>query len=131
MATEHEIDSAVHGQHAELEIAGFSMAETLDRLGGDLDLFRDILGMVPRVAGDSLGKFDAAVARGDHVGAAAAAHAMRGMATTIGATTLADAAEVVERAMMSSSADVNQIETFRRNASEMLHAVEKFLGQGA
>ena len=131
MATEHEVDPAAHGQHAELEIAGFSMAETLDRLGGDLDLFRDILGMVPRVAGDSLGKFDAALARGDRVGAAAAAHAMRGMATTIGATTLAEAAEVVERAMMSSSADADQIETFRRNASEMLQAVEKFLGQGA
>ncbi|HXA48078.1 MAG TPA: Hpt domain-containing protein, partial [Burkholderiaceae bacterium] len=56
-----------------------------------------------------------------------AAHALRGMATTIGATTLADSAETVERAMRDGEANPNQIDAFRRSAAEALKIVEQFL----
>jgi len=114
-------------QAPEVAIAGFATAETLDRLGGDLELFRDILGMVPRVAGESMGKFVASLASGDLEGAAAAAHALRGMATTVGATALAESAEAVERAMRDGGASTGQIETLRRNTDAARHAVEQFL----
>lgn len=125
---EREIDLSVQDEHTVLASAGFATAETLDRLGGDLDLFRDILGMVPRVAGESMEKFEAAVACGDLVAAAAAAHALRGMATTVGAMLLAESAEAVERAMKDGGAEAGQIEILRRNAAAARQAVQQFLG---
>ena len=120
-------EAAQVDDYADLATAGFAIAETLDRLGGDTELFRDILGMVPRVAGESMGKFDATLAVGDLEGAAAAAHALRGMASTVGATPLTESAEAVERAMRDGGASAGQIETFRRSTEAARRAVERFL----
>ncbi|MDR3479769.1 MAG: response regulator [Burkholderiaceae bacterium] len=120
-------DAAQVDDYADLAAAGFAIVETLDRLGGDTELFRDILGMVPRVAGESMGKFDATLAAGDLEGAEAAAHALRGMASTVGATPLTESAEAVERAMRDGGASAAQIETFRRSAEAVRRAVERFL----
>jgi signal transduction histidine kinase/DNA-binding response OmpR family regulator len=127
MINEQNIENATHDEHASLAKAGFAVTETLDRLGGDRELLRDILCMVPRVASESVGAFNTALAAGDLVAAASAAHALRGMATTIGATTLADSAETVERAMRDGEANPNQIDAFRRSAAEALKIVEQFL----
>jgi CheY-like chemotaxis protein/HPt (histidine-containing phosphotransfer) domain-containing protein len=120
-------DAIAQDDYADLAAAGFAIAETLDRLGGDTELFRDILGMVPRVAGESMGKFDATLAAGDLEGAAAAAHALRGMASTVGATPLTESAEAVERAMREGGASTAQIEIFRRSTEDARRAVEQYL----
>jgi HPt (histidine-containing phosphotransfer) domain-containing protein len=120
-------DAIAQDDYADLAAAGFAIAETLDRLGGDTELFRDILGMVPRVTGESMGKFDATLAAGDLEGAAAAAHALRGMASTVGATPLTESAEAVERAMREGGASAGQIEIFRRSTEDARRAVEQYL----
>jgi CheY-like chemotaxis protein/HPt (histidine-containing phosphotransfer) domain-containing protein len=120
-------DAIAQDDYADLAAAGFAIAETLDRLGGDTELFRDILGMVPRVTGESMGKFDATLAAGDLEGAAAAAHALRGMASTVGATPLTESAEAVERGMREGGASTAQIEIFRRSTEAARRAVEQFL----
>jgi CheY-like chemotaxis protein/HPt (histidine-containing phosphotransfer) domain-containing protein len=124
---EPAFDRAAPDEYAELAAAGFATEETLERLGGDAELLRDILGMVPRVAGESMGKFDASLAGGDQERAAAAAHALRGMASTVGATLLAESAEAVERAMRDGGASASQIETFRHCTEAARRAVERFL----
>jgi signal transduction histidine kinase/CheY-like chemotaxis protein/HPt (histidine-containing phosphotransfer) domain-containing protein len=120
-------ESTLRTEHVSLAKAGFSVTETLNRLGGDYELFRDILCMVPRVARESVDAFNAALAADDLSAASAAAHALRGMATTIGATALSEAAEAVERSMKEGDAIPSQIDAFRRTAAEALKIVEQFL----
>jgi|GEM_PF-5783777 len=115
----------------ELEIAGFATAETLQRLGGDLDLFRDILAMVPRVIGESMEKFEAALTANDLPAASAAAHALRGMASTVGANHLSLTAEAVERICKEGLADSTAIDALRNAANDTLHAAQAFLNRPA
>jgi signal transduction histidine kinase/CheY-like chemotaxis protein/HPt (histidine-containing phosphotransfer) domain-containing protein len=113
----------------DLEIPGFATAETLQRLGGDLDLFRDILAMVPRVVGESMERFEVALAADDLPSASAAAHALRGMASTVGASHLSSVAEAVERACKNGDADSEQFDALRSTANETLHAAQAYLNR--
>jgi signal transduction histidine kinase/DNA-binding response OmpR family regulator/HPt (histidine-containing phosphotransfer) domain-containing protein len=114
-----------------LDIDGFATAETLERLGGDIELFRDILAMVPRVVSESMEKFEAALTAGDLPSASIAAHALRGMASTVGASLLSHAAEAVERTCKDGHVDDDCIGELRSTANKALHAAQAFLNQPA
>jgi signal transduction histidine kinase/DNA-binding response OmpR family regulator len=123
----NEMINEMPDEYVYLTQAGFAVPDTLDRLGGDYELLRDILSMVPRVARESIDAFNTAVAVDDLAAAAAAVHALRGMATTVGAMALAEAAETVERTMKDGEAIPAQIDAFRRSADLALQVVEQFL----
>jgi HPt (histidine-containing phosphotransfer) domain-containing protein len=85
--------------------------------------------MVPRVVGESMERFEVALAADDLPSASAAAHALRGMASTVGASHLSSVAEAVERACKNGDADSEQFDALRSTANETLHAAQAYLNR--
>lgn len=69
---------------------------SLDNLGGDLELYRDIAEMFAESAPEIVGELIAALDAGDAVLAAQHAHNLKGMAANIGAQRLAELARVIQ-----------------------------------
>jgi HPt (histidine-containing phosphotransfer) domain-containing protein len=72
------------------------LARSLERLGGDLSLLRDMAGFFIEDAPMLVGQLREALDRGDPRAAAFAAHSLKGLAATFDATALQDVARRIE-----------------------------------
>ena len=122
-------DDSTPSGHEALNIAGFDTAGTLDRLGGDIELYHSILGMLPRTISEIMARFDTALANGDYASAGQAVHAVRGMAANIGTLALVKSAEDLEKVLKDGCADAVQVAEYRRIIKETLQAVERGLAE--
>jgi two-component system, sensor histidine kinase and response regulator len=116
---------------APVDVPGFDTADTLDRLGGDVELYHRVLEMLLPSIGDSLEKLRAACAAGDEESVHRVAHSVRGMSANVGALALIDAATELETAI----ADGMECEALKQALADALMqaqvAVEKALRQVA
>lgn len=109
-----------------IRIPGFNTGETLDRLGGDVQLYHRVLGTLVPSLQHALAQFDGALAAGDQGLAKSAVHSVRGMAANVGAAELADFARGLEQALKEERAQPEQLARFR----QLVEATMQSVGQG-
>jgi len=78
-------------------LPGFDLEAALQRLGGDRRLLCELLEGVAEEYGDAATAVRTALSRGDRVTARRLAHTLKGVAGSVGATVLQDAAAAVEQ----------------------------------
>jgi HPt (histidine-containing phosphotransfer) domain-containing protein len=76
--------------------------------GGNGVLFRRMLGLIRARETDFVQRFRAARAASDHEAATRAAHGLKGVAGTLGVHALQQAADVLERACVDGSSDLEE-----------------------
>jgi HPt (histidine-containing phosphotransfer) domain-containing protein len=79
------------------KISGLDVLEALDRLGGNMDLYLDILRMFAAKQAGSAALIEKALNEGDMVLAERMIHTLKGNADTIGALILRDVALLLEK----------------------------------
>ncbi|CAN5436623.1 hypothetical protein BH11PSE11_BH11PSE11_22880 [soil metagenome] len=110
-----------------VEVPGFDTVETLERFGGDVNMYHNILAMLPNIVREAMATFDAAFGSDDLEGAEAAVHGLRGMASNVGAMDLAKSAADMETALHDGPVDAEQVAVFRAVIEETVRAVERGL----
>jgi len=87
------------GADSAVELALLDVQGSLDNLGGDLDLYREIVGMFVESAPEIVQGIVAALETGELVLAGQHAHNLKGMAANIGAQRLADIASIIQNSV--------------------------------
>ena len=87
-------------------LPGIDIQSGLDRLRGNRKLFRDMLCKLKHEHEKDADIFEKLIASGDFEAAKRVAHTMKGLAATLGAQNLSDAARVLEKAAESKSEDI-------------------------
>ena len=82
---------------ASLSIEGFDTERALERVGGNLALYRRLLASLVRTQADAPERLQQALQRGDLEEAERLVHTVKGVAANLGATALADAAACLDR----------------------------------
>ena len=77
-------------------LEGFDQEAALQRLGGNLDLYKRLLRSLLKTQGDADERLDQALNRGNLQEAEAITHSIKGVAANLGATALADAASCLD-----------------------------------
>ena len=106
------------------ELPGFDTAGTLERLGGDEDLYQQVLDMMLPVLRGALEKIDVAIRYRDQTAILAVVHNIAGMASNVGAVMLADAAFRLEPVLRKQEASDAEIETFCDLVRQTIHTLE-------
>jgi two-component system sensor histidine kinase/response regulator len=114
-------------EDAALKIPGFDTIDTLDRLGGDVDLYHRILAMLLPALSKTLEEFDLSHGEDNRSALAIIAHGTLGMAANVGAFALAKVAGELEQALKERSATAEQLSAFRAMLSETVQAVKQGL----
>jgi HPt (histidine-containing phosphotransfer) domain-containing protein len=107
----------------------FDYNDSLRRMGGDAQLFQEMVGFLRADTPVRLGELKAALAINDHAAAARAAHSLKGFALNFGARRAAMAAGALERCATLSSAD--QKEALEELESAMQELIEAIATVGA
>jgi two-component system, sensor histidine kinase and response regulator len=120
---------AQSGDEAPLEVPGFDTADTLDRLGDDVELYHRVLEMLPPSLRTALTEFNDAHAAADHSTMQSTAHGVLGMASNVGAVTLAELATALEETLRDGHATQEQIAAFPVAMEETIVLVEQVLAE--
>jgi two-component system sensor histidine kinase/response regulator len=112
-----------------VDIPGFDLNDTLDRLGGDVALYHRILGMLLPALTKTLGEFDNAQREGNRPALAIVAHGIFGMAANVGAISLAKAAGELEQSLKDRQASPHQLASFRTLLAHTVQALETGLAE--
>jgi two-component system sensor histidine kinase/response regulator len=123
-STDHALNDA--GAVA-VEIPGFDTNDTLNRFGGDVDLYHRILVMLLPALTKTLEEFDASHHQNNRSALAIIAHGTLGMAANVGALVLAKAAEELEQAFKDRRVSPQQLSSFRTLLADTVQAVRKGL----
>jgi HPt (histidine-containing phosphotransfer) domain-containing protein len=99
----------------------FDYLGSLDRLGGDADLLRDVAELFEIDSVDLLNRLRTAAELGDRKGMAIAAHSLFGLASTFGATRVTSAAARIESSARDHSVPMPS------DLSELKSAVEELI----
>ncbi len=111
------------------EIPGFDMADVMERLSGDVDLYHRVLRMLGPGLKDAMERFDTAWEVGEPDGMRAAVHRVRGMAADAGAAELARLAAVLEQMLKEGGDCIEQSAAFRMQLEQTIQQVEQALAQ--
>lgn len=110
-----------------VEIPGFDTNDTLDRLGGDVDLYHRILAMLLPALIKTLEEFDSARQEDNRPAMAIISHGTLGMAANVGALALAKTAGELEQAFKGRQVSLEQLSSFRTLLADTVKALEKGL----
>jgi len=112
-----------------IEIPGFDIDTTLERLDGDVELLYQILETLASSLALASTQFGSALNDGDHEALKASVHNIRGMAANVGASNLAAHAAALEDALAQGSGNRDQMAAFHALIEETSRAVEEGLMQ--
>jgi two-component system sensor histidine kinase/response regulator len=121
---DHALNDADAGP---VEIPGFDTNDTLDRLGGDVDLYHRILAMLLPALTKTLEEFDTSHRENNRPAMAIIAHGTLGMAANVGALALAKAAGELEQSVKDRQENPEQLSSFRTLLADTVRALEQGL----
>jgi HPt (histidine-containing phosphotransfer) domain-containing protein len=114
------------------EIAGVDRQQVETMLGGDGEMFVELLRGFVAEYGDSANWIEAALARGDRAGAAARLHKVRGTAGYLGATGIVGASRQLEDALKAGSSEIPALLAgYARCLAEVVQAAAPWLAAPA
>ena len=114
------------------EIAGIDRQQVETLLGGDGEMFVELLRGFVAEYGDSASWIEAALARGDRAGAAAHLHKLRGTAGYLGASGIVGASRQLEDALKAGSSEIpTLLAGYARCLAEVVQAAAPWLAAPA
>jgi two-component system, sensor histidine kinase and response regulator len=114
------------------EIAGIDRQQVETMLGGDREMFAELLRAFVAEYGNSANWVEAALARGDRAGVAAHLHKVRGTAGYLGATGIVGASRQLEDALKAGSGEIPALLAgYARCLAEVVQAAVPWLAAPA
>lgn len=109
------------------------MNEAIDNLGGDTDLYREIVGVFLGDAPAQLSAVETALAAGDFPTARRGAHTLKGTSAAIGATRLRAAAFALESACAAAAVEsiATPLAAVKRDTAATVAALQDYLANSA
>jgi signal transduction histidine kinase/DNA-binding response OmpR family regulator/HPt (histidine-containing phosphotransfer) domain-containing protein len=112
------------------EIAGVNQADGLNRVAGNRQLFRDLLGQFAKKQGDAAAQISIALEKRDTALAERIAHTVKGVAGNLGISEIQFAAQTLEKAIRQGDESVAfLLEAFATSLGTQVRAIEQGLRQ--
>ncbi len=119
--------ASVRDEHDAQALPGFDIEGTLERLGGDRALHRQVLEMMLPLLRNALEQIDSAARHDDQDAIRAVVHNIAGMAANVGAVALANAATTLESALNRQEASDADIAAFCGIVHQTMQTLERHL----
>jgi CheY-like chemotaxis protein len=114
------------------EIAGINLADGLNRVAGNRQLYRDLLGQFAAKQGDAANQISSALESGDSKLAERIAHTVKGVAGNLGITEVQSVAQKLEKALRDGEGTVSTtLVEFASVIGTQVHAIDKALRDSA
>ena len=114
-----------------LQIEGFDTERALERVGGNLELYRRLLTSLVRTQSDAPARLEQALQQGQLIEAERLVHTIKGVAANLGATALADAAACLDLALQQGQCPASLQERFNHQLELSLTRIRPLLEQAS
>jgi two-component system, sensor histidine kinase and response regulator len=115
------------------DIAGLDVADGLNRVAGNMKLYRSLLGQFVEQQADTVSAVRASLARKDFASAARLMHTLKGVSGNLGAKTMSGLAAELERSLRDRNARRLEadLSSFAPELARLMEAIRNFLVAGA